>query len=98
VPLLESIQLPLSVPALVGSGAPAVPEISVDPLLPEHREERGEERGGEAGVEQRLNGDDLGRRAGPGGCVLVRVGEEGIVHIVDEDPHVGGGRVIWIWF
>jgi len=74
-----------------------VPEISVDPLLPEHREERGEERGRKAGVEQRLNGDDLWR-SGPCGWVWVRVGEEGIVQVVDQDPHIGGGHVIWIRF
>ena len=43
MPLLEPIQLPLSVPALVGSGTSAVPEVPVDPLFPEHREKCGEE-------------------------------------------------------
>jgi len=59
---------------------------------------RGKERGHEAGVEQRLDGDDFGRGAGPGDGTGVRVGEQGIVHGVDQGPHVGGGHVIWIWF
>ena len=43
VPLLETVQLPLSVPTLVGSRTSTVPEVQVDPLLSEHREKRGEE-------------------------------------------------------
>ena len=45
-------------------------------LLPKHREKRGRGRGREAGVEQRLNGDYLGRRIGPGDRAGVGVGEE----------------------
>ena len=75
-----------------------VPEVQVDPLLPEHRKKRGEQRGREASVEQRLDGDDLGRRAGPGDGAGVGVGEEGIVHGVDQDSHVGGSHLVRVGF
>ena len=51
VPLLKSIQFPPSVPALVGSGAPAVSEISVDSLFSEHRQKRSERWGRKTPVE-----------------------------------------------
>jgi len=43
-PLFGSIQLPLPIPTLVDSRTPVISDISVDPLLPRYREERGEKR------------------------------------------------------
>jgi len=43
MPLLEFTQLTLSVPVLIGTRAPTVPEISVDPLIAKHCEKRCEE-------------------------------------------------------
>ena len=94
VPHLEPIQFLLSVPALVGRRTPAVPEISIDPLLPEHRDKRGEERGRKAGVEQRLDGNNSRRRARPGDGAGVCVGEERTVHGMDEDLHVRGSHIV----
>jgi len=57
-----------------------------------------EKRGCETCVKQRLGGNDFGQRSGPGGCVGVCVGEEGVVHGVDEDLHVGSGCAIRVRF
>ena len=73
MPLFESVQLPLPIPSFV---APSVPEVSSGLLFRQHREERHRQRGCEAGIEQRLDGENLGRGSVPGGGVGVRVGEE----------------------
>ena len=44
-PLLESIQFPLPASALVCDGTTTVPEISIDPLFPQHHKKHDEERG-----------------------------------------------------
>ena len=75
--LFEHIQFPLSVPVHVGSRASTVRETPTDPLFSEYREKRGEERGYKAGIEQRLNCDGLGRRAGSDDRVEVCVRKEG---------------------
>ena len=41
-----------------------------------HGKKRGEERGCEACIKQRLDGDNSGRRSGPGNRVGICVGEE----------------------
>jgi len=96
VPLLGSVLFLLPVPALVGSRTSAVPQVSIYPLLLKHCNKRGEERSRNAGKEQCLDSDNFWRGSGPGDEVGVRVGEEGVVHGVDGELHVGGGHVVRI--
>ena len=70
----------------------------MDPLFPEHCEERCEERSREAGVKQGLNGDNLGWRTSPSGGVQMCIWKERGVHGVDEDLHVSGGHFVWVGF
>ena len=76
VPLLESVQFSLPIPGLVGGGTSTISGVSVDPLLPEHREKHCRERGCQTRVKQTLDNDDLWRRTGPVDGAGVRVGEE----------------------
>ena len=69
------------------------PCVSVQPLLAKHRQEGREKGSSETRVQDGLDLDDRGRRAGPlweGGSV---VSEGGIVDLVDEDAEEGGGLV-----
>ena len=75
VPLLESIQFPLSVPAFVGSSTSAVPEISVDSLFPK---QRGEEQSRKTRIKHRLDGNEFRRRSSPGDGARVCAGEGGV--------------------
>ena len=43
-----------------------------------------------------MDSDDLWRRTGPVDGAGVRVGEERVVHGVNEDPHVSGSHSVWI--
>jgi len=86
VPGDDAVQFPLTILAtLYGSPSQASRCVSVQPLLPEHREKSGEERSGETGVQHGLHIYDCTWRAGPlrnSGSVAT---ERGVVYLVDED-------------
>ena len=60
------VHLPLSMSATIDNGSAHLdPGVTVEPLLAQHRNERGEEGGGQARVEDRLDMDYGRVRAGP---------------------------------
>jgi len=66
-----------------------VPEILIDPLFAEHSKKRGEERGCETCIKQRLDGDDFGRKSGPGDGARVGAAKERAVDGVDQAWFLG---------
>ena len=62
-PLLESVALPLTVSATLYHRPAGIPQVSVEPLLAQHRDECGEQRHQETRVHQSGDGDDLSGRA-----------------------------------
>jgi hypothetical protein len=80
--------------ALDGGSSHVGRNVTVEPLLAEHRQEGGEEGSCETGEEDNLNLDYRGRRSGPlwkGGGV---VSEGRVVDLVDEDAEKGRSFVI----
>ena len=61
-PLLQSITLPLTVSATLDRRPACVPQIPVEPLLAQHRDECGKQRDQETRVHQSSDGDDLAGR------------------------------------
>ena len=66
-PLLQSIALPLTVSAAFDRRPASIPEVPVEPLLSQHRDERGKKRNQETPVHQSSDGDDLAGRGLLGG-------------------------------
>jgi len=62
-PLLESIALPLTVSATFDCRPAGIPEVPVEPLLSQHRDECGKERDQETRVHEPGDCDDLAGRA-----------------------------------
>ena len=97
VPGDDAVELPLSILAPFDGGPSHVcRRVSVQPLFPEHREERSEERSGEAGIQHRLNVDDSAWRAGPLWDCRNVVAENSVVHLVDEDTEESGGLFVGV--
>ena len=61
-PLLQSIALPLTVCATLDHRPAGIPEVSVEPLLSQHRNECGKKRDQETRVHEPSDGDDLAGR------------------------------------
>ena len=66
-PLLESITFALAVSASLDHRPACVPQVSVEPLLAQHRDERGQQRDQETRVHESGDGDDLTRGVFLGG-------------------------------
>jgi hypothetical protein len=66
-PLLESIALALTVSATLDHRPARIPQVPVEPLLAQHRDECGEQRDQETRVHESSDGDDLAGRALLGG-------------------------------
>jgi len=62
-PLLQSIALPLTVSATLDCRPASIPQVPVEPLLAQHRDECGEQRDQQTRVHQSSDGDDLTGRA-----------------------------------
>jgi len=62
-PLLQPIALPLTVSAPLDRRPPGIPEVPVEPLLSQHRDECGKKRDQETRVNQSGDGYDLAWRA-----------------------------------
>ena len=94
VPCDNPVKLPLSALAAFDSRPSHVGRcITVEPLLPEHRQESGQQGGGETCNEVGLDIDHCGGWAGPsweGGNII---SESSIIDLVDEDAEEGGGLV-----
>ena len=66
-PLLEPIALALTVTATLDHRHACVPQVSVEPLLPQHRDECGKQQDHQARVHEGGDRDDLGGRIFLGG-------------------------------
>ena len=66
-PLLEPIALALAVTATLDHRPARVPQVSVEPLLPQHRDECGKQRDHQTSVHESGDRDDLGGRIFLGG-------------------------------
>jgi len=62
-PLLQSIALPLTVSTFLNRRPTSIPQVSVEPLLSQHRDECGKKRDQETRVHESSDGDDLTGRA-----------------------------------
>ena len=96
-PFLESIEFALAVSATLDHRSTRVPQISVEPLLPQHRGERGQERHYEACVQEGSGGDDFcGRvlldRRDDGGFVW----DYGMVKGEEDCAKERHGLVVWV--
>ena len=60
-PFLESIAFALTVPATLDHRPARIPQVSVQPLLPQHGDECGEQGDQEARIHEPSYGDDLAR-------------------------------------
>lgn len=98
IPGGDAVELLLTILATFDDGPSHVGRfVSIQPLLAEHREERGEERNGEAGIQHGLDLDDHVWGAGPHRDCRSIATERGIVHVVYEDTKESDGLVAWVW-
>jgi len=99
IPRDDPIELLLPIlTALNGSPSHVRRHVSVQPLLAEHCEERGEERSREAGIQDGLDLDSCVWGTGPSwwesGNIIA---ESGAVYLVDQDAEEGGRLFVWVW-
>jgi len=96
-PLLQSITLPLTVSATLDCRPACVPQIPVEPLLSQHRDECGEQRDQQTRVHQSSDCDDLAGRAlfdGWDGGGFVRDGR--LVEGEEDCTEDGCRLLVWI--
>ena len=97
IPSDDAIEFPLPILAALDGGPMHIGRhVSVQPLLAEHRKERGEERDGKGGVQQCLSLNDRAWRARPPWDPRGFVTKSGVVDLVDEDAEESGGFFVWV--
>jgi len=95
VPGDDAVELLLSILAPFDGGPSYVGRrVAVQPLFPEHREERSEERSGETSIQHCLNVDNSLWRTGPLWDCRNVVARNSVVHLVDEDTEESGGLFV----
>jgi hypothetical protein len=96
-PLLQPITFSLAVSATLDHRPARIPQVPVQPLLPQHRDECGQQRDQETRIHQAGRGDDLARWAflnGRNGGGLA--GNGGLVEGEEDGTEEGGGLFVGI--
>ena len=96
-PLLQSIALPLTVSATLDRRPAGIPQVPVEPLFAQHRDECSEKRDQQTRVHEPSNGDDLAGRTPLDGWYdggFIRDG--GLVEGEKDCTEDGCGLLVWI--
>ena len=96
-PLLQPITLSLTVSTTLNHRPPGIPQVTVQPLLPQHRDECGQQRDHETRIHQADRSDDLARWVllnGRNGGGLA--GNGGLVESEEDSTKEGGGLLVGI--
>ena len=95
-PLLEPIALALAVAATLDHRPARVSQVSVEPLLPQHRDECGKQRDHQARVHESGDRDDLGGRIFLGGWSGGSLARDGGLIEGEDCTKDSSGLIIWI--
>ena len=97
LPLRQPITFPLAISATLDHRSPKIPQVSGQPLLPQHREERGQQRDQETRIHQARCDNDIARRApldGQNGGGLVGSGR--LVESEEDGLEEGSGLFVGV--
>jgi hypothetical protein len=96
-PFLEPIAFALTVPATLDRRPARIPQVPVQPLLPQHGDECGEQRDHETRVHETGDDDDLAKRAflgrwNDGGFT----GDGGLIECEEDGAEEGCRLLVWV--
>ena len=96
-PLPQPVTFPLAVSATLDHRPPRIPQVPVQPLLPQHRDEHRQQRDLETRIQQARHRDDLARWTflnGRNGGGLP--GDGGLVESEEDGSEEGGGLFVGV--